>query len=140
MLTDPAGTNQLTRTIIGCAIEVHRELGPGLLESSYTACMVIELEASGLRFEVERPVQLLYKGMALNVGYRLDLMVEEQVVVELKCVDGLAPIHTAQVITSLRLTSCPVGLLINFNVPVLKQGVRRILNSKHLRTLDPATS
>jgi GxxExxY protein len=138
MLTNPAGTNQLTRTIIGCAIEVHRELGPGLLESSYKACMVMELQASGLRFDVERPVPLIYKGIALNAGYRVDLLVEGQVVVELKTVDALAPIHTAQVITSLRLIECRVGLLINFNVAVLKHGVRRVLNSIQLRESTPS--
>ena len=133
MLTDPAGTNDLTRDIIGCAIDVHREIGPGLLESAYKACMAAELRERSIHFEQERPVPLVYKGIALDVGYRLDLVVAHQVIVDLKCVAALAPIHTAQLLTYLRLTKCRVGLLINFNVPVLTQGVKRVLNAAALR-------
>lgn len=133
MLTNPGGTNELTQAIIGCAIEVHRECGPGLLESAYKTCMAVELAARSLLFELERPVPLVYKGVRLDIGYRLDLIVEEKVIVDLKSVASLAPIHTAQVLTYLRLTKTPVALIINFNVPVLKQGVRRVLNSERLR-------
>lgn len=113
--------NDLTREIIGAAIEVHRELGPGLLESSYQVCMRRELEVRGIPFEYEKPLPLLYKGMHLDCGYRLDLLV----VVEVKSVETLHPIHEAQVLTYLRLGGWSVGLLINFNVPVLVDGVKR---------------
>ena len=121
--------NNVTEVIIGSAINVHRVLGPGLLESAYEECLCYELNLQGL--EVNRQVSLpvVYKEVSLDAGYRLDLMVEDKVIVELKTVDKLMPIHDAQLLTYMKLINCSVGLLINFNVPVLKQGIRRkVLN------------
>ncbi len=128
MLTDPAGTNDLTHDIIGCGIKVHRALGPGLLESAYEPCLVLELTESGHVVERRKPVPLVYRGIKLDNCYSLDMMVDGRVIVELKSVETFAPIHEAQMLTYLRLTNCPVGLLINFNVRVLKDGIRRIIN------------
>ena len=117
--------NELTEAIIGAAIEVHKQLGPGLLESSYTRCFRHELKLRAIRFEYEVPLPILYKGLALDCGYRLDLLVAGQVVVEVKAVEKIDRIHEAQLLTYLRLGGWRVGLLINFNVPVLKDGIRR---------------
>lgn len=117
--------NKITDTIIGAAIEVHRGLGPGLLESAYQACLCKELNLKGVFFERERPLQLEYKGLELECGYRLDILVANSVVVEVKSVETLAPVHEAQLITYLKLGGWKVGLLINFNVAVLKDGIRR---------------
>ena len=132
--------NSITSRIIGTAIEVHRRLGPGLLESAYQACLVFELRERGLHVEVEKAVPLVYKDIRLDCGYRLDLVVDGKVIVDVKSVENLAPTHEAQVITYLRLTGCEVGLLLNFNVPVMKQGIRRLATkqaSSRLRT-EPA--
>ena len=118
---------ELTRSIIGAAIEVHKLLGPGLLESAYEDCLCHELALRGIRFEKQKPIPLVYKGTKLECGFRLDLLIEGRVVVELKSVDGLAPIHEAIILTYLRLSGHTLGLLINFNVPVLKDGVRRFI-------------
>jgi len=119
---------ELTEAIIGAAIEVHRALGPGLLESAYEQCLMHELEHCGLRVRNQVPLPLVYKGLQLECGYRIDLVVEETVVIELKAVEALLPIHEAQLITYLKLSRMSVGLLINFCVPVLKNGiVRRVL-------------
>ena len=134
MLNDPAGLNQLTERIIGSAIRVHRELGPGLLESAYTTCLGMDLHTGGLGTESQLPVPVVYQGMRLEVGYRIDMLVEGLVVVEVKAVETLAPIHRAQVLTYLKLARCPVGLLLNFNVPVLKDGIVRVVNSALLRS------
>lgn len=115
--------------VIGACIEVHRHLGPGLLESAYEHCLVYELEALGLRFDRQRPVALRYKGVELDCGYRLDLVVEDAIIVEIKCVDRLLPVHQAQLITYLRLTGLPTGLLVNFRETVLKNGLRRLVLS-----------
>lgn len=117
----------LTETIIGAAIEVHRALGPGLLESAYQACLAREFELRGMLFVQEKSLPLEYKGAKVECGYRLDFLVENKVVVELKAVEKVEPVHEAQMITYLRLTGCKVGLLINFNVPVLKAGIKRIV-------------
>ncbi len=118
----------MTEAIIGGASEVHRALGPGLLEPAYLACLLHELELGGLTCRTEIPVPVVYKGKKLESGYRIDLVVEDTVVVELKAVEKLLPIHQAQVITYLRLTGKPVALLINFNVALLKDGLRRLTN------------
>ena len=118
----------ITGQIIGAAIEVHRILGPGLLESTYGRCLRFELAARSLRFVAERAVPIVYKGSELDAHYHIDLVVEELVVVEIKSVDGLLPVHEAQALTYMRLTSSPAGLLINFNVPKLVDGVRRLIN------------
>jgi GxxExxY protein len=128
MLTDPEGTNTLTRSIIGCGIKVHRALGPGLLESAYTPCLAFELVERGFTVELKKPVPLVYRGKRFDACYWLDMMVNGLVIVELKSVEALAPIHKAQLLTYLRLTDCPVGLLLNFNVEVLKDGIQRVIN------------
>lgn len=118
--------NEVTEGIIGGAIEVHRALGPGLLESVYEECLAMELCLRGMRFERQRPVSLEYKGRRLGVDLRIDLLVEDVVIVELKAVEKLSPIHDAQLLTYLRLTHRSLGLLINFNVRLLKDGLRRL--------------
>ena len=141
MLTDPFQTNRITSTIIGRAIRVHRATGPGLLESAYSPCLVLELQEPVCRLRFSTPFPLIYRGLNLEASYRADLLVDDTVLVELKSVESLAPIHTAQMLTYLRLSGKPVGLLINFNVPVLKEGVKRILNPSMLkseRSIDPA--
>ncbi len=117
--------NQLSHEVIGAAIEVHRKLGPGLLESAYRKCLCRELFLKGIRFENEYPLPLEYKGIRLECGYRIDLVVGGLVVVEVKSVEVLAPIHDAQLLTYLRLGGWRLGLLINFNVEVLKNGIHR---------------
>jgi GxxExxY protein len=119
---------ELTSAIIGAAIAVHRELGPGLFEVVYEECFCRELALQGLKFKRQVHVPLSYKGLKLGCAYRLDVLVEDTVVVELKAIEQLDPIHKAQLVTNLRLTQKPIGLLINFNVPVLAEGVvRRVL-------------
>ena len=120
--------NEITSLVIGYAIEVHRVLGPGLLESAYEECLCYELAQSGTRFLRQVPLPVRYKGVALDCGYRMDLLLEDLVIVEIKAVEALAPIHEAQLLTYLKLAQKPVDLLINFNVPVLKQGLKRIVN------------
>ncbi len=117
--------NEITREIIGAAIEVHKQLGPGLLESAYEECLAHELQLRNLSVERQKPVPVVYKQTKLECGYRIDLLVEGRIVVELKSVDGLAPIHEAIILTYLRLSGHRLGLLINFNVSVLKDGIRR---------------
>lgn len=121
--------NTLTGIIIGAAIEVHRFLGPGLLESAYEACLAFELKERGLKIERQVELPLCYKEMHLDCGYRLDLLVNEIVIVEVKAVSGIAPIHHAQLTSYLKLSGCKVGLLINFNVMMLKDGITRIVNN-----------
>lgn len=115
----------LTRRIIGCAIAVHRVLGPGLLESAYLECLCYELKNAGIRFGREVPLPVVYGEVRLDCGYRLDIVVEGKVVIELKAVDTIHPIHEAQILTYLRLSGIRKGLLINFNVRVLKSGIKR---------------
>jgi len=119
---------ELTEQIIGAAIEVHRALGPGLLESAYQACLVKELTLRGISFEAEKDLPITYKGLIIECGYRMDLLIEGKVIVELKAVNEVLPIHQQQLLTYLRLTGCRVGLLINFNVRTLREGVKRIVN------------
>jgi GxxExxY protein len=121
-------TNEITEQIVGAAIDVHRALGPGLLESAYETCLFYELTRRGLRVERQKAVHLVYKDLAIDCGYRVDLLVEGQVVVELKTVARIEPIHVAQVLSYLRLSGCRVGLLINFNVRRLLDGLRRLVN------------
>ena len=120
--------NRITGDVIGAAIEVHRSLGPGLLESAYQECLARELVLRHIPFERQRPLPLEYKGIRLECGYRIDLLIASVVVVEIKSVEAIAPVHEAQLITYLRLGGSRVGLLINFNVVVLKNGIcRRVL-------------
>ena len=119
--------NEITEATIGAAIEVHRALGPGLLESAYEECLCRELDLRQVAFERQRQLPVEYKGLLLDCGYRLDLLVSGEVVVEVKAIENLLPIHQAQVLTYLKLGGWQAGLLINFNVPVLKQGIRRLV-------------
>ena len=127
-MADKETLNTITQKVIGAAIEVHRALGPGLLESSYEACLAFELAQSGLKVEQQKSLPLVYKQVKLDCGYRLDLLVDGTVIVEIKAVDSLAPIHEAQLMSYLKLSGCRVGLLINFNVRRLKDGLRRFVN------------
>lgn len=122
--------DEVTGQIVDAAMKVHTELGPGLLESAYEACLLFELHRRGLqaRNQIELPV--VYDSVRIDVGYRIDLLVEETVIVELKSVDALAPVHSAQLISYLKLSHCPVGLLINFNVLHLRDGIVRKINTK----------
>jgi GxxExxY protein len=119
--------NDITQAIIGAAIEVHKALGPGLLESAYEECLARELTLKGIPFERQHPLPIEYKGLQLDCGYRIDLLVENRVVVELKAIEGLLPLHEAQILTYLKLGGWSTGLLINFNVPVLTKGIRRLV-------------
>ena len=118
---------ELTGKIVDCAITVHRSLGPGLLESAYEECLQYELSTCGLLTLKQVPMPLVYKEKKLDIGYRIDLMVEDKVIVEVKSVDTLIPVHMAQIMTYLKRSGCRIGLLINFNVPFLKDGIRRII-------------
>jgi len=117
----------LTEVVIGAAIEVHRALGPGLLESAYEECMCHELTLRSMQFERQVPLPVHYKGVRLDCGYRMDIVVASVLVLELKCVEKILPIHEAQLLTYLRLARKRVGLLLNFNVPVLRDGIKRIV-------------
>jgi len=119
----------LTPEIIGAAIKVHRKLGPGLLESAYEACMAYEVQKLGLRLEKQKPVPLIYETVKLDCGFRADLVVEGRLAVELKCKEALHPVDEAQLLSHLRLLDIPVGLLINFHVVLLKDGIKRMVNN-----------
>ena len=121
--------NQLSSKIIGSAIEVHKVLGPGLLESSYQKCLCHELRLRGIPFEYEKPLPLVYKGEKLDCGYQMDLVVENAIIVELKSCEKIAPIHKAQLLTYLKLSGLKLGLLLNFNVPVMRDGIARMVNN-----------
>lgn len=127
--TEQMELNQLSHKIIGAAIEVHRTLGPGLLESAYNECLAYELTNSGLFIEREKTLPLNYKGIILNQGYRIDIVVERRIVLELKTVEELTDVHHAQLITYLKLGNYPLGLLINFHSKILKDGLKRIIHS-----------
>ncbi len=117
----------LSNKIIGCAIEVHKILGPGLLESAYRDCLCYELKEKGLEFVTEKPVPIIYKGIKLDCGYRIDVLVENEIIIELKSIEGILPVHEAQILTYLKFAGKKVGLLINFNVTMLKHGLRRFV-------------
>jgi GxxExxY protein len=117
--------NEITKKIIGCAIQVHRDLGPGLLESAYEECLSYELVKNGLSIKRQLPTPVIYKDIKLDCGYRIDILVEDKVVVELKVVDAINPVHEAQVLTYMKFSKKPMGLLINFNVSLLKDGIKR---------------
>lgn len=120
--------NKLTERVIGACIEIHRSLGPGLLESAYEECLCYELSQAGIKFERQKALPVHYKEVNLDCGYRLDLVIEQKLIVELKAVEQIAPIHEALLLTYLKLSALALGLLINFNVPVLKVGIKRIAN------------
>jgi GxxExxY protein len=119
--------NDLSGKVIGCAIEVHKQLGPGLLESAYEECLAYELKQAGVEFQRQWPIPLKYKDVQLDCGYRADLFVANQLILELKAIDQMLPIHEAQLLSYMKLAHAPVGLLINFNVKVLKEGIRRFV-------------
>ncbi len=119
--------NKITEAIIGCAIEVHRQLGPGLLESAYEECLCYELLKTGLKYERQKPVPVVYKEIKLDCGYRIDVLVENSVVVELKTVEVFSPVHEAQVLTYMKFANKNIGLLINFYVTILKNGIKRYI-------------
>ena len=120
--------NEIATIVIGCAIEVHRHLGPGLLESAYQECLLYELKNKGLKVESEVPMPIIYKELKINHGYRMDILVEDKLVIELKTVECFTDVHLAQTLTYLRLGKYKLGLLINFKVTSLKQGIRRVIN------------
>lgn len=120
--------NEITEKIIGAAIKVHQRLGPGLLESAYQACLYYEIIKEGLTVEKEKPLPLVYEEVKLDCGYRIDLLIENTIIVEVKSVDALADIHLAQILTYLKLSNKRIGLLINFNVTRLKDGLKRVIN------------
>jgi GxxExxY protein len=119
--------DDLSKQVIGCALEVHRHLGPGLLESAYEQCLAHELSCAKLAFQLQAPVPIEYKDVHLDCGYRIDVFVAGKLIVELKCVDQLLPIHEAQLLTYMKLARAPTGLLINFNVRLLKDGIKRFV-------------
>jgi GxxExxY protein len=120
--------NELSHLVVGCALRVHSALGPGLLESAYEACMQFELVKSGLNVEAQKPLPLVYQSVKLECGYRVDLLIENKLIIEVKAVEALAEIHFAQVLTYLRLAELRLALLLNFNVGHMKDGIRRIVN------------
>lgn len=119
--------DQLSNRVIGCALEVHRTLGPGLLESTYEQCLAYELSQLGIPFKLQSPVPVRYKGIKLDCGYRIDLFVDDELIVELKSVDKIMGIHKAQLLTYMKLSGVKIGLLINFNVEILKTGIKRFV-------------
>jgi GxxExxY protein len=129
-LANDDGLNSLTWRTIHAAMEVHKQLGPGLLESAYRVCLTYELRETGMTVETGLKLPVRYKGIALECGYEMDLVINSIVVVELKAVSGLLPVHKAQLLTYLRLAGYPIGLLLNFNVPLMENGVMRVLNNK----------
>ena len=119
--------NELSNIVIGLAIKVHKNLGPGLLESAYKECLFYEIQKAGLFVEKEKPMSLIYEDVKLDIGYRMDLIVENKLVIDTKSVEALNDIHLAQVLTYLKLSKCKLGLLINFNVKYLKDGIKRVI-------------
>ncbi len=120
--------NEISRVVFNSALKVHKALGPGLLESAYCECLCYELRKTGLYVEKEKPLPLIYKEVRLDVGYRIDIMLEKKFIIEVKSVEGLNDIHLAQLLTYLKLSDCKLGLLINFNVLLIKNGIRRVIN------------
>jgi len=121
--------NELSKIVFDCALKVHQTLGPGLLESAYEECLFYELKKNGLEVQKQKALPLLYEKVKLDVGYRIDILVENKLIIEIKSVDALNDIHFAQLLTYLKLTNCKLGLLINFNVVLIKNGIKRIVNN-----------
>lgn len=120
--------NEISQIIIGCAIEVHKQLGPGLLESAYQECLCYELKLMGLNVQKQKPMPIIYKEVKLDQGYRIDLLVQDKVVVEIKTIDAYNDVHTAQVLTNLKFGDFKLGLLLNFRTMLLKNGIKRVIN------------
>lgn len=129
--------NQLTEKIIGCAIEVHKALGPGLLESAYEECFCYELSQNGMVVNRQVPLPVIYKGIKLDCGYKIDVLVDDIIIIELKTVERLLPKHEAQLLTYLKVYQRPLGLLMNFNVPILKNGIKRLVNHFQENSASP---
>ena len=121
--------NEISKIIFDCALKVHRVLGPGLLESAYEECLYYELNKTNLKIEKQKALPLIYENVKLDVGYRIDIIVEDKVIIELKSVEALNNIHMAQVLTYLKLSDCKLGMLINFNVTLIKNGIKRVVNN-----------
>ena len=121
--------NELSRIVFDCALKVHQGLGPGLLESAYEECLFYELRKIGLNVEKQKPLPLIYEEVKLDVGYRIDIIVENKLIIEIKSVEALNDVHFAQLLTYLKLTNCKLGLLIDFNVSLIKNGVKRVVNN-----------
>ncbi len=121
--------NEISKIVFECALNVHKALGPGLLESAYEECMLYEIKKTGLKVEKQKPLPLIYEDVKLEIGYRVDLMIENKVILEIKSVETLNDVHMAQVLTYLKLSDCKLGMLINFNVALIKNGIKRIANN-----------
>ncbi len=121
--------NEISKIIFDCALKVHKALGPGLLESAYEECLYYELKKTGLNVVKQKPLPLIYEDVKLEIGYRVDLIIENKVIIEIKSVDALNDIHLAQVLTYLKLSDCKLGMLINFNVTLIKNGIKRVVNN-----------
>ncbi|PVX46235.1 GxxExxY protein [Flavobacterium sp. 103] len=121
--------NELSKIVFDCALKVHQTLGPGLLESAYEECLFYELKKTGLEIQKQKPLPLVYEEVKLDVGYRLDIIIENKLILEIKSVDALNDIHFAQLLTYLKLTNCKLGLLVNFNVVLIKNGIKRVVNN-----------
>ncbi len=121
--------NEISKVIFDCALKVHKALGPGLLESAYEECLYFELKRAGLKVEKQKPLPLVYDEVKLEIGYRVDLLVEDKVIIENKAVEALNDIHLAQILTYLKLSGCKLGMLINFNVTLIKDGIKRVVNN-----------
>ena len=120
--------NEISKTVFDCSLKVHQALGPGLLESAYCECLCYELYKTGLFIEKEKPLPLVYQEIKMDIGYRVDIMIENRFIIEVKSVDELRDIHTAQLLTYLKLSDCKLGMLINFNSPLIKDGIKRVIN------------
>jgi GxxExxY protein len=120
--------NEISKIVFNCALRVHQNLGPGLLESAYGECLFYELNKTGLKIEKQKPLPLIYEDVMLEVGYRIDIMVENKFIIEVKSVDALNDVHLAQILTYLKLSDCKLGFLINFNVTLIKNGIKRVIN------------
>lgn len=121
--------NEISKITVDCIFKVHKNLGPGLLESAYEECLYYELNKTGLTIERQKPLPLIYETVKMEVGYRVDLMIEKKLIIEIKSVDALTDVHRAQVITYLKFSGCKLGLLVNFNVALIKDGIKRIVNN-----------
>ncbi len=121
--------NEISKVIFDCALKIHKNLGPGLLESAYEECLFYELKKCGLKVEKQKALPLIYEEVKLEIGYRIDIIVENKVIIEVKSVDALNDVHLAQILTYLKLSDCKLGMLINFNVTFLKNGIRRVVNN-----------
>lgn len=122
--------NEIATQVFNCALKVHKAFGPGLLENAYQECLFYELAKSGLLVAKEKPLPLIYEDVKMEVGYRVDLMIENKFIIEVKAVDSLSDVHLAQILTYLKLSGCKLGMLINFNVVLIKEGIRRVINGK----------